>query len=95
MNGCQHVSLGRDESAVTITLNGNAREISNGLTLAALIRELGLKPEHVAVEVNRQLVTRATHDETRLHEGDILEVVTLVGGGQPPTPPSVPSAVLS
>lgn len=81
MNGCQHLGLGRDESAVTITLNGQSREISDGLTLAVLIRELGLKPEHVAVEVNRELVSRTRHEEARLAEGDVLEVVTLVGGG--------------
>jgi thiazole synthase len=48
-----------------------------------LLRELGVRPEFVAVEVNRGLVTRSRHDETRLAAGDVLEVVTLVGGGAP------------
>ena len=45
------------------------------------MRHLGLKAEHVAVEVNKDLVTRSRHAETLIAEGDVLEVVTLVGGG--------------
>jgi thiazole synthase len=66
---------------VIITLNGERREVPGGLTVAGLLRHLGVRPEHVAVEVNRDLVTRARHDQTALTEGDVLEVVTLVGGG--------------
>jgi thiazole synthase len=66
---------------VIITLNGARREVPGPLTLADLLRELGVRPEHVAVEVNCDLVTRARHEQTRLGEGDVLEVVTLVGGG--------------
>lgn len=64
-----------------ITLNGEQREVPAPLTVAGLLRTLGLKPEHVAVEVNRNLVTRTRHDETAIAAGDVLEVVTLVGGG--------------
>jgi thiazole synthase len=49
------------------------------------LRHLGVKPEHVAVEVNRDLITRRRHDQTSIAEGDVLEVVTLVGGGAPVT----------
>jgi thiazole synthase len=66
---------------VTITLNGEQREVPEALTVADLLRILGLKPEQVAVERNRSLVTRARHDETTVADGDVLEVVTLVGGG--------------
>jgi thiamine biosynthesis protein ThiS len=64
-----------------ITLNGAERELSDGATIAGLIEELGLVPQHVAVEVNLELVPRARHREHRLSPGDRLEVVTLVGGG--------------
>jgi thiazole synthase len=70
-------------ATVTITLNGERRELPGALTVGGLLRHLGVKPEHVAVEINRDLVTRARHEETRLAEGDVLEVVTLVGGGAP------------
>ena len=66
---------------VTITLNGEAREVPGPLTVAGLLRQFGIKPDFVAVEVNRDLVTRARHDETPLSDGDVVEVVTLVGGG--------------
>lgn len=64
-----------------ITLNGERREVPADLTVAGLLTHLDLRPEQVAVEVNRDLVTRKRHGETPIAEGDVLEVVTLVGGG--------------
>jgi thiazole synthase len=64
-----------------ITLNGERRDVPEPLSVAGLLRLLQLRPEHVAVEVNQHLVTRARHEEIPLNDGDVLEVVTLVGGG--------------
>jgi thiazole synthase len=75
---------------VIITLNGERRDVSDALTVAALLRQLGLRPEHVAVEVNKELVTRTRHAETPIAPGDVLEVVTLVGGGAPAPASEVP-----
>jgi thiazole synthase len=69
------------ESSVQITLNGERREIPGPLSVAGLLRHLGLKAEHVAVEVNRDLVARSRQAERVIVNGDVLEVVTLVGGG--------------
>jgi thiazole synthase len=66
---------------VTITLNGQAREVPEHATVTELLGQLGLKPQFVAVEINRDLVPRGRHNETRINAGDVLEVVTLVGGG--------------
>jgi sulfur carrier protein len=66
---------------MTIQVNGDSRSIADGVTLAALLRELGVTAPHVAVELNREVVPRARHAETLLRDGDRLEVVTLVGGG--------------
>ena len=49
--------------------------------MAELLRHLGLKAEHVAVELNRDLVARTRHADRVIVDGDVLEVVTLVGGG--------------
>jgi len=68
---------------VEITLNGQRRDVPDALTVARLLGLLELKPEHVAVEINRDLVTRSRHGETPLAPGDHVEVVTLVGGGAP------------
>ena len=66
---------------MTISLNGERREIREDMTVADLISDLALPPEHVAVELNRALLKRALFTKTRLQEGDALELVTLVGGG--------------
>jgi sulfur carrier protein len=64
-----------------IIINGEPRDVGADLTIAQLLRELGITVRHVAVEVNQQLVPRSAHDERRLAPDDRLEVVTLVGGG--------------
>ena len=64
-----------------IRLNGEEREVTENLTVAELVGELGLSPRQVAVEVNRELVPRSERDTARLSEGDEIEMVTLVGGG--------------
>lgn len=66
---------------VEITLNGQKREVPDSLTVARLLEFLELKAEHVAVELNRDLVVRGRHAETPIAPGDVLEIVTLVGGG--------------
>ena len=66
---------------MTITLNGEQRDVPETSTVASLLGLLGVKPEHVAVERNRDLVPRARHAEAALAPGDAVEVVTLVGGG--------------
>lgn len=68
---------------IEFTLNGQPRRAKPGATVAALLADLGLTPQRVAVEVNRELVPRGQHDQVRLEAGDAVEVVTLVGGGQP------------
>lgn len=64
-----------------ITLNGEPREVPAGARVADVVASLKLRPEYVAVERNREIVPRARHAETPLAEGDVVEVVTLVGGG--------------
>jgi sulfur carrier protein len=50
-------------------------------TLAALIESLSMKPDRVAVELNREIVPRDRWSETLLKDGDRLEIVHFVGGG--------------
>jgi sulfur carrier protein len=66
---------------ITISVNGQSREVTRGMTVAGLIAELKVPSKFVAVERNRDVVPRARHAETVLTDGDQLEVVTLVGGG--------------
>jgi thiamine biosynthesis protein ThiS len=64
-----------------LTINGEDREFSPNLTVAALLAELGMKPDRVAVELNRNLVPRERWDQTQLSDGNRLEIVHFVGGG--------------
>ena len=64
-----------------ITVNGEARQIDEGLTVTGLLDQLRLTDSYVAVEVNLALIPRADHAGHRLADGDRLEIVTLVGGG--------------
>lgn len=64
-----------------VTLNGESREIPAGATVADLLSEIGTAPERVAVEVNLDVVPRKAYAETRIRDGDSIEVVTFVGGG--------------
>jgi thiazole synthase len=76
-----------------ITLNGRPRDVPAPMTVAQLLAYLGLNPRHVAVELNRALVSRARHDEASLAAGDELEIVTLVGGGAPGEDDSTPEPI--
>jgi len=66
---------------MTLHLNGETREFTDGLTIAALVTHLGMKPDRVAVELNLEIVQRANWQTTTLKDGDKLEVVHFVGGG--------------
>ena len=64
-----------------VHVNGEGQDLPDGLTVAGLMEKLGLHPLRVAVERNRKLVPRARYADTPLAEADVLEIVTLVGGG--------------
>jgi thiamine biosynthesis protein ThiS len=66
-----------------LEINGDFREFNGPLTLSALVEILGLKPDRVAVELNRLIVARELWPKTDLREGDRLEMVQFVGGGLP------------
>jgi len=64
-----------------LTVNGETREMPDNQTVRDLVVDLGLGKAVVAVELNRQVVPRKQHDDTPLGDGDVIEIVTLVGGG--------------
>jgi len=66
---------------VRIRVNGTAREIETGLTVAGLLADLDLGPGRIAVAVNGRSRPRAGHDTHRLAEGDEVEVIHAVAGG--------------
>lgn len=64
-----------------IQINGEEREITDGLTVARLLEEMQIRAGRVVVELNRGIVAREAHVSTLLKEGDMLEIVHFVGGG--------------
>ena len=66
---------------MTILVNGQTRQIDNGTSVTALIRDLGLLERRIAVELNRTVMPRARWDSTVLAPDDRLEIVQFVGGG--------------
>ena len=65
-----------------LKINGEPRDFPDGLTLATLIQQLGMKADRVAVELNLEIVPRTKWADTHLKEGDKLEIVHFVGGGK-------------
>ena len=64
-----------------LTINGKEQIFDAPLTLAQLIEQLGMKGDRVAVELNRDIVSRPQWSDTALKDGDQLEIVHFVGGG--------------
>ena len=67
--------------AISITVNGEARQLPAGATVASLLAQLGLDTRKVAVERNLEIVPRSTYAGCALAPGDQLEIVHFIGGG--------------
>ena len=66
---------------MTVTVNGEAREIAPGTTVSGLLEGLGLHPRLIVVEHNREILDRTSFDATEVRAGDNIELVHFVGGG--------------
>lgn len=66
---------------IQITLNGESRRIMPGTTMEALLNQLALPQGRVACEVNREIVRRSELGKFHLNEGDVVEIVQMIGGG--------------
>ncbi|MHB8846523.1 MAG: sulfur carrier protein ThiS [Nitrospirota bacterium] len=64
-----------------IILNGEKKDIPDGLTVEGLLLHLAIKPERVAVEINEGIVRKAAYSATAVNENDRVEVVQFMGGG--------------
>jgi len=66
---------------IEVRINGESKEIPEGLSLSALFEGLSLPADRIAVERNLEIVPRHRWSETMVQQGDRLEVVQFVGGG--------------
>ena len=69
------------DNTLSISVNGEHRRVTAGITIAELAAALGLVPEKVAVERNMEIVPRSTLADVKVEDGDDFEIVTFVGGG--------------
>lgn len=67
--------------ALALVVNGDARWVAAGATVADLVAELGLAGRKIAIAVNRDVVPRASYAARALHAGDRVEILEAVGGG--------------
>ena len=69
------------QQSLAIRVNAEERRVPAGLSIAAMLAELGLDPNRVAVERNLEVVPRSTLADVKVEDGDRFEVVHFVGGG--------------
>jgi thiamine biosynthesis protein ThiS len=68
-------------AAIHIVVNGEPREVPEGLEVSALLAHLGLPAGRVAIERNLEILPRSQWNATTVQHGDRYEIVQLVGGG--------------
>jgi thiazole synthase len=75
---------------VSVTINGETRHLNGTLSVNDLLSALGFDPAKIAVERNREIVPRSEYADVNVEDGDQLEIVHFIGGGNAPveTPPA-------
>lgn len=66
---------------MTVTINGERREVPEGLSVSALLDHLGFTNKRVAIERNLEILPRAQWQQTQVESNDKFEIVHFVGGG--------------
>jgi thiazole synthase len=69
------------DTLLNVTVNGDARRVSAGATIASMLRDIGIDPRRVAVERNLVIVPKSTLEGVPVEDGDQYEIVHFVGGG--------------
>jgi thiamine biosynthesis protein ThiS len=64
-----------------ITINGQKKPVTNNLTVAQLLTDLGLDSDQVVIELNHAILANDDYAQTQLNDADVLELIQFVGGG--------------
>ncbi len=64
-----------------VQINGETRENCEGVTGEEMVDREGVQKSRIAVEINGEIVSKQKYNDTVLHAGDVVEVVSFVGGG--------------
>lgn len=70
-------------AAIQIHVNGDPRDVRPDASVGDLLRELAIKSERVAVELNLEILDRKEFDQRSLKQGDRVEILSFIGGGAP------------
>ncbi|OIQ95221.1 sulfur carrier protein ThiS [mine drainage metagenome] len=73
--------MGNNSKVITVSINGEPRQLPANMAIASLIDEMGLTGKRIALERNGEIVPRSTFTTQSLSAGDKLEIVVAVGGG--------------
>lgn len=71
----------RGLDTMQMQVNGEQRTVPAGLTVAGLLKELDIRPDRVAIELNLAILDRSEFDRQSLQEGDRIEIISFIGGG--------------
>lgn len=66
---------------MTVTINGESREVPDGVNIHGMLEHLGMPRDRVAIERNLNILPRANWDKTQVEPNDRFEIVQFVGGG--------------
>jgi sulfur carrier protein len=72
---------------ISLQINGRRVELEAPITLLAYLERLGVSPRTVAVEHNGVIIERSRYTDATLDDGDVVEIVRMVGGGAISSPP--------
>ena len=64
-----------------ISVNGKVIDAEDGATIEKLLLSIGVKPEGIAVELNKEIAPRTIHGKTIIKENDSIEIIRMAGGG--------------
>ena len=73
--------MSTERATIEILVNGKAASVPQGQTVLGLLESLGIKPDRVAVELDRRIVKQGEWSATELRAGAEVEIVHFVGGG--------------
>src|ERR1700728_2668833 len=82
--GNGNLKAGKGFMALNVTINGEARALQGPVNIRELLSGLGLDPAKIAVERNLEIVPRSNYGSVVVVEGDKLEIVHFIGGGNAP-----------
>jgi thiamine biosynthesis protein ThiS len=64
-----------------VQVNGESRQLRDGMTVAELVEDLGMTGKRIAIEINLEIVPRSLHAKRAIQDGDKVEIVQAIGGG--------------